>query len=75
VREKAALPAITLGGLRLVMLGVGAVLFTVKVAVTVTGVLPVRTQGAVPPQPPPLQPLKDEPVVGVAVRVRTVPVA
>ena len=31
------------------------------------------TQGVVPEQPSPLQPLKNEPLVGVAVRVMTFP--
>lgn len=43
-----------------------------KLAVTVIEVLPVTVQGAVPAQPPPLQPVK-EPAVGVAVRVTVVP--
>jgi hypothetical protein len=45
----------------------------VNVAVTVTGALAVRIQGAVPAQPPPLQPVNVEPTAGVAVRVTAVP--
>ena len=48
--------------------------FKEKGAVTETGTFPVKTQGAVPAQPPPLQPPKDEPEAAVAVRVTTVPV-
>src|SRR5215470_7783268 len=44
-----------------------------NVAVTVTGALPARIHGSVPPHPPPLQPLKDEPLSGAAVRVTTLP--
>src|SRR5882724_5377917 len=58
-----------------VLLAAGAALPSEKVAVTVTGALPAMTQGSVPVQPPPLQPLKNEPPAGVAVRVSTVPTA
>jgi hypothetical protein len=47
----------------------------VKVAVTVVAALRVTVQAAVPEQPPPLQPLKVEPVAGVAVSVTAVPLA
>jgi hypothetical protein len=46
---------------------------TLKLAVTVTDVLPAKVQGAVPAQPPPLQPVKIEPAAGVAARVTEVP--
>src|SRR6266849_9538539 len=45
-----------------------------KLAVTACAALIVTTQVPVPAQPPPLQALKVEPVVGAAVRVTTVPV-
>ncbi len=44
-----------------------------NVAVTETFPVIVRVQGLVPLQPPPLQPAKSEPAVGVAFRVTTVP--
>ena len=52
---------------------VRATLFGVNVAVTVIGVLPAMTHAAVPEQPPPLQPLKNDPESAVAVRVMTFP--
>ncbi len=45
----------------------------VKVAVTVWDRLRVTVHGLVPLQPPPLQPLKVEPLEGDAVRVSVVP--
>ena len=45
----------------------------VKVAVTVVVAEMVTVQEAVPEQPPPLQPLKNEPGLGVAARVTAVP--
>jgi len=47
--------------------------WTVKVAVTIVAALRLTTQASVPEQPPPLQPVKVEPVAGVAVRVIMVP--
>src|SRR5260370_20846514 len=47
----------------------------VKGAVTVVAALRVTVQAPVPEQPPPLQPLKVEPVAGVAVSVTAVPLA
>ena len=47
----------------------------VKVAVTVVAAEIVRVQVPVPVQPPPLQPLKIEPVAGAAVSVTAVPLA
>jgi len=44
-----------------------------KVAVTVVAAETVTVQGPVPVQPPPLQPAKTEPVLGVAVSTTTVP--
>jgi hypothetical protein len=58
---------------KLALLAVGVVLFGVNVAVTVIGVLPAMTHSAVPEQPPPLQPLKNDPESAVAVRVMTFP--
>src|SRR4029453_5565357 len=46
-----------------------------KVAVTVVAALSVTVQVPVPEQPPPLQPVKLEPAVGVAVKVTAVPLA
>src|SRR5438046_3151323 len=46
-----------------------------KVAVTVVAAFRVTEHVAVPEQPPPLQPVKIEPLAGVAVRVTTVPVS
>ena len=46
---------------------------SVNVAVTALAALTVTTQVPVPAQPPPLQPVKVEPVAGVAVRVTAVP--
>jgi hypothetical protein len=48
---------------------------SVKLAVTVVGALRVTVQAPVPEQPPPLQPLKVEPVAGGAVSVTAVPLA
>jgi hypothetical protein len=45
------------------------------VAVTVVDAVSVTVQVPVPEQPPPLQPLKMEPAVGVAVKVIAVPLA
>src|SRR5213076_756951 len=47
----------------------------VKVAVTVVAADIVTVQGPVPVQPPPLQPRKTEPALGVAVSTTTVPLA
>ena len=44
-----------------------------NVAVTVTGVFAAITQGLVPVHPPPVQPVKVEPLAGVAPRVTPVP--
>ena len=44
-----------------------------NVAVTVVAAVTVTVQGPEPVHPPPLQPLKVDPVAGVAVRVTTVP--
>jgi len=52
---------------------ISATLANPNVAVAVTGVLPARTHGSVPAQLPPLQPPKDKPPAGVAVRVTTLP--
>src|SRR2546430_17702704 len=46
-----------------------------KVAVTVVAADIVTVQGPVPVQPPPLQPRKTEPALGVAVSTTTVPLA
>jgi len=46
-----------------------------KVAVTVVAAFRVTEHVAVPEQPPPLQPVKIEPLAGVAVSVTTVPVS
>jgi len=46
-----------------------------KVAVTVVAADTVTLQEPVPAQPPPLQPVKVDPVVGVAVNVTAVPLA
>jgi hypothetical protein len=46
---------------------------TANVAVTVADTFPTSVQGAVPPQPPPDQPLKVELDEGVAVRATTFP--
>jgi hypothetical protein len=54
--------------------GVGGCGMAAKVAETAVLVLRVTTQGPVPLQPPPLQPLKVAPAAGVAVRVTAVPV-
>ena len=45
----------------------------VKIAVTTVAALRVTVQGAVPVQPPPLQPVKTDPAAGIAVSVTTVP--
>jgi hypothetical protein len=45
----------------------------VKVAVTVIAEFIVTVQGPVPVQPPPLQPVKVDPLAGLAVRVTAVP--
>src|SRR5438552_11193119 len=47
--------------------------WSVKVAVTVVAALSVTTQVPVPEHPPPLQPLKVEPMAGLAVSVTAVP--
>ncbi len=47
--------------------------WSAKVAVTVVAALRVTVQVPLPEQPPPLQPLKVEPAVGVAVSVTAVP--
>jgi len=47
----------------------------VNVAVTVVAALRVTMQEPVPEQPPPLQPLKVEPALGVVVSVTAVPLA
>src|SRR5262245_23485840 len=47
----------------------------VKVAVTVVAAFMVTVQAPVPAQPPPLHPVKAEPVAGVAVSVTTVPLS
>ena len=47
----------------------------VKVAVTVVAAVRVTLHAPVPVQPPPLQPVKTEPIAGVAVSVTTVPLA
>src|SRR5438552_4135686 len=47
----------------------------VKVAVTVVAAVRVTLHTPVPVQPPPLQPVKTEPLAGVAVSVTTVPLA
>src|SRR5206468_851816 len=46
-----------------------------KVAVTVVAAVRVTVHEPMPAQPPPLQPVKTEPAVGVAVRVTAVPLA
>ena len=46
-----------------------------NVAVTVVAAVSVTEQEPVPEQPPPLQPLKVEPVAGLAVSVTDVPLA
>src|SRR5207245_8932650 len=46
-----------------------------KVAVTVVAAESVIVHVPVPEQPPPLQPVKAEPLAGLAVRVTTVPLA
>ena len=46
---------------------------SVKVAVTAVGAISVTLQVPVPLQPPPVQPVKVEPTVGVAVSVIVVP--
>src|SRR6266704_3302625 len=48
-------------------------LCSVKVAVTVVAAVMVTTHGPVPEHPPPLQPVKVEPVAGLAVSVTAVP--
>src|SRR5688572_3777545 len=50
-----------------------AYVLSVNVAVTVVAAVTVTAQVPVPLQPPPLQPVNVEPVVGVAIRVITVP--
>jgi hypothetical protein len=57
------------------LLTVSVKLCTAKVAVTVVAALSVTLQVPVPEQPPPLQPVKAEPVAGAAVKVTTVPLA
>ena len=46
-----------------------------NVAVTVVAAVTVRVHVPAPLHPPPLQPVKVEPVAGVAVRVTTAPLA
>jgi len=46
-----------------------------KVAVTVVAAVRVTVQAPVPVQPPPLQPVKTEPLAGVGVSVTAVPLA
>src|SRR5213080_4433646 len=55
------------------LLTVSAKLGRLKVAVTVVAAETVTTQVPVPEHPPPLQPLKVEPVAGLAVSVTAVP--
>src|SRR5436309_2706383 len=57
------------------LLTVSAKLGRLKVAVTVVAVETVTTQVPVPEHPPPLQPLKVEPMAGMAVSITTVPLA
>ena len=45
----------------------------VKVAVTAVAAETVTVQGPVPAQPPPLQPVKEEPAAGAAASVMAVP--
>jgi hypothetical protein len=45
----------------------------VKVPATVVGAFIVTTQGPVPVQPPPLQPVKVDPLAALAVKVTVVP--
>src|SRR5438309_2854515 len=79
--EQVAPQVMPAGALLTVPLPVPAVLTvrvkvgTVNVAVTVVEALRVTVQVPVPVQPPPLQPLKIEPVAGAAVNVTAVPLA
>src|SRR2546428_1301143 len=58
-----------------VMMEAAGGVMSVNVAVTVVAALRVTVQAPGPEQPPPLQPLKVEPVVGAAVSVTAVPLA
>src|SRR5438132_4744088 len=56
-----------------VMMEAAGGVMSVNVAVTVVAALRVTMQGPVPAQPPPVQPVKEEPAAGAAVRVTAVP--
>src|SRR5207302_1138339 len=56
-----------------VMMEAAGGVMSVNVAVTVVAALRVMVQGPVPAQPPPVQPVKEEPAAGAAVRVTAVP--
>src|SRR5438046_56690 len=57
------------------VLDVRLTVWRLKVAVTVVAAFRVTEHVAVPEQPPPLQPVKIEPLAGVAVSVTTVPLS